>query len=67
MGNLPNTVYGHSKESVLFPFTPADKIILQEKGLITISQIFETGQNGMLTRALCAELRGIKITFPDFT
>ena len=57
-------IYGHSKESVLFPFTPADKIILQEKGLITISQIFETGQNGMLTRALRAELRGIKINFP---
>ena len=58
-GNCP--IYGHSKESVLFPFTPADKIILYEKGLITISQIFETGQNGMLTRALRAELLGMLI------
>ena len=61
-GNCP--IYGHSKESVLFPFTPADKIILHEKGLITISQIFETGQNGMLTRALRAELLGMLINYP---
>ena len=61
-GNCP--IYGHSKESVLFPFTPADKIILQEKGLITVSQIFETGQNGMLTRAPRAELRGMLTNFP---
>ena len=57
-------IYGHSKESVLFPFTPADKIILLEKGLITVSQIFETGQNGMLTRAPRAELIGMLTNFP---
>ena len=41
-----------------------DRLELQEKNIFTVSQIFKTGINGMLTQEFNADLNEILITSP---
>ena len=41
-----------------------DRLELQDKNIFTVSQIFRTGINGMLTREFNADLSKILITSP---
>ena len=52
-------IYGHSKGSLIFPLNNIDRLELQDKNIFTISQIFKTGINGMLTREFNADLSKI--------
>lgn len=44
-----SAIVGHSSASKIFPFSPADKIDLSTAGIFTISQLYTTNDNGVLT------------------
>ena len=57
-------IYGHSDGNLVFPLNDVDRLELQDKNIFTVSQIFKTGLNGMLTREFNADLNETLITSP---
>ena len=54
-----SAIVGHSKTSILFPFTRMEKQLLFENNIITISQLFKTNEINQTTREFNNTLAGI--------
>jgi hypothetical protein len=57
-------VRGHTKIHKLIPFYPTDLVILETKGIVTVSQLFETHLSGRIYKTVSTELLTFLTPYP---